>query len=282
LASINQRSACRLTVLEFHDPILILAQKEKDSLGTHEFLEKHAINGCWKVANNKSQLTPLGKVANASNKEIDRVGSRESPGALGESDSTLVPGLGAVNSTTFNMPNESHYIASDALKLSNSNVESLGKLYDITLDPDKELGSVNELGDSDNSIVDVIGKSNDTTVDVLPESDITTVCATGTPTEAMAMNIVNAIEVDPRTPENDMDSDLVGENGMEVGEGKMEAANILYMMSKYHNPEDLDSWQVVNWTRLMHENDRQGLGSELKMRISPGKLLAGWNWVFQK
>jgi hypothetical protein len=28
--------------------------------------------------------------------------------------------------------------------------------------------------------------------------------------------------------ESDMDSDLVGENGMEVGEGEMEAANILY------------------------------------------------------
>ena len=285
MASINQRSACRLTVLELHDPILIVAQKDKDPLGAHEFLKKHAISGCWKVAKNKSQSTPLDndtdsfvrdtremrmttieslvesdrmvtigqcdihKVANASNKEIDRVGSRESPGALGESDSTLVPGPGEVNSTTFNMPT-----ASDAIELGNSNVESHGKLYDITLEPDKAPGSVNELGDSDNSIVDVIGESNDTTVDALPESDIT-VSTTSTPTEAIEMNIVNAIEVDQRTLESDMDLDLVGKNGMEVGEGEMEVANILYMTSEYHNPQDLDSWQVVNRTRLMHGND---------------------------
>jgi hypothetical protein len=168
-------------------------------------------------------------------KEIDRGESRGSPvGALGESDSTLVP---VVNCTNFN-PNESEYTASDAFELDNSNVESPRKLYEITLDPDKEPGSVNKLGDSGNSIVDVTLESDVITVNALLESDITT----GTPTRAMEM-IVNAIEVEPGTPENDLGSGI-----------------------------DLDNWQLVNCTR-------SGLMNSI---INPKDLLAGWNWVFEK
>ena len=168
-------------------------------------------------------------------KEIDRGESRGSPvGALGESDSTLVP---EVNCTNFK-PNESKYTASDAFELDNSNVESPRKLYEITLDPDKEPGSVNKLGDSGNSIVDVTLESDVITVNALLELDITT----GTPTRAMEM-IVNAIEVEPGTPENDLGSGI-----------------------------DLDNWQLVNCTR-------SGLMNSI---INPKDLLAGWNWVFEK
>ena len=112
-------------------------------------------------------------------KEIDRVESRRSPvGAIGDPDSILVPRLGEMNCTKFN-PNGSHYTASDALELDNSNVESSGKLYDITLNPYKEPHSVNKLGDSNNHVT---WESNDTTVDALLESDI---MRTSTPTETI-------------------------------------------------------------------------------------------------
>jgi hypothetical protein len=226
---------------------------------------------------------------------VETVESPKSPiDVLGESDSILVVGLGGSDGTTVYVPKESNYTTDDTP--GESTVKLLGKLYNVTLDSDREPdGMIVELVESGNN-VDTVGEPNNTILDIPVESNNATVHllgdsdnATDVPGEAVAMDVLNTIEAEPTTSEYDMDLNLAGAKSrieMEVGEGEsIETANVLYTTSQYQSPRPsggLGSWQVVYWTGVVSQDDRQGWEPKSSTGIDPKELLQKWNWVFQR
>jgi hypothetical protein len=219
--------------------------------------------------------------------------------ALKESDSTPVVGLRESDSTTVDVPGESDYTNVYALRESDDpSVDLLGKLYNATLNTDRELdGTVVELEESDNMTVDAVRESNNTILDTPVESDNATDHVIGDSEnaidvlqESMAMDVLDTTEVDRTTSECDMmDLDILEAKSrveIEARQGKsIDAANALYTMSQYHSPRTsggLGSWQVVNWPRMTRQDDQQGWSSKLSTGIDLKELLEGWDWVFQR
>jgi hypothetical protein len=229
-------------------------------------------------------------------KTIEAVETQKSPvDELAESDSILVVGLGQSDGTIVDLPRKSDYATDDAPGEPDN---SLGNPYNVTLDSDKEPDrTIVKFGELNNMIVDAVEESNDTTMNapveldnaifhMLGDSDN----ATDMPGEAMSTDTLNMTEVDPTTSQYDMiDLDIPGTNSrveMVVREGEsIEAANTLYTMSQYHSPRSfggLGSWQVIDWLRMTHQDDRQGWGSRPSTGINPKELLERWDWVFQR
>jgi len=226
--------------------------KEKHPSGTHEYLQKHAISGCWKgvegedgsalmVGNGELAVKNIRvtRVASAEkqtgsdstitvdvchvDKEVEIRASAPKDKAIERvesrettvdtSDNTAADVSGESDNSAVAVLHESDYPVLE--QSDHARVDSLGNPYNGTLDTDGELDeTMAELGKSDSMTVDAVGESNNKTLDVLVEADK----ATDVLGESVAIDVRDAAEVDPTTFDYDMmDLDTAeGKNSVEV------------------------------------------------------------------
>ena len=260
---------------QFHGiPYADQDQKKKHPSGTHEFLKKYAISGCWKeVADDGSdsgseaggtdlfvKSVPMGVTSvetgagSDTNETVDQchVGrvveveaGANAPKSTAietvEPQKSAVETPGELESTSAVWLRESDGITVDVPGESDyitvdALVESVNPSVDSIGEPD---GKTVELGESDKMTVDAVGGSapDVPSVQLLGDSE----SARDMPGQAMAMDVHDTTEVDPTLSEYDMmDLDIPGAKSraeMETREREsIEAADALYTLSQYHSP----------------------------------------------
>lgn len=263
--------------------------------GAHEFLEKHAISGCWKeVAEDESDMAlvdgdaesvdegdPVISVITVEketgadstisvdqchvgkdvedaprDKPNETVAEKLTVDPFGESDNTPLLQLREPDRSLVDAGQLDDAIVDAPWDSGNPRVDSPGK--DVALDSGMLDDTIFEFGESDNMTVDTIEESNNTTTDMAVD---TTARKPGDSDNVPDVpGEYDMMDVDIPGAKNRAQPDVRG------GES-IEAANTLYTMSQYHNPPStggLGSWQVVN-----------------RPKMDPKELLESWNWVFQ-
>ena len=286
--------------------------------GTHEFLEKHAISGCWKeVAEDESDtaldgdaesvdegvpvisVIPVEKETGPdSTISVDQchVGKDDEDGANTPRDKpnetvaekSAVDPLGESDNTPLLQLREPDGTLIDARQLDDATVDAAGDsgnprvdspVNDAALDSSIPDDTIFEFGESDNMTVDVIEESNNTATDIAVGSHNTT-----------AHKLGGSDNV-PDVPGEAMAMDMFGTTEPDPTASEYDMMDFDIPGARNSAQPDVkegDSIEAANalYTMSQYHNplSSEGLGSWQVVnwpKMDPKELLQSWNWVFQ-
>ena len=303
----------------FPDPIILFTnpcQKTTNPSGTHEFLEKQAISGCWKeVAEDESDMVLVDSDAESDNGGVPTIGvipvEKEAEpdntisvdqGHVGEDvedganapkdrpnetvvEELAVDPLGELDSTPAPQLKDFEGTLLDAGPLDNATFDAARESgspredpsgSDTTLDSGMPDDTMFDFGEPDNMAIDVIEQSADTTTGIAVGSHHTTAHKVGDSDSVL----------DVPDEAMAMDRMVTAEPDPTTLEYDMMEFDI--SEAKSRGTREVDPMEAANALYTISQNHNHpssgGLGSWQVVnwpKMDPKELLQSWNWVFQ-